>query len=63
MSSEVMNKEFPKGPQRYAVCESQWKRSKKKSKASTWEETAAEIEKSGMIVSEEEVRIIHLPTQ
>lgn len=30
MANTVMNKEFPNNSQRYAVCQSQWKRSKKR---------------------------------
>jgi len=41
MGDSVMNKEFPEQSQRYAVCLSQWKKSKEKSKASEevkWED-------------------------
>lgn len=61
MSSKLMNSEYPRQDQRYAICESQWKRSKQKSaKAADWAETVAEIEKSGQIRTEDSLRILDL---
>jgi hypothetical protein len=50
MGSDVMNKEFPNNSQRYAVCQSQWQRSKKKNDAS-WSEIEKEINNSEFIIT------------
>lgn len=41
MGDSVMNKDYPDQKQRYAICESQWKKSKKHSKGNVdpdWED-------------------------
>lgn len=62
MSSDLMNKEFPDNRQRYAVCESQWKRAQKKrsegEETESWDKTQAEIESSGIIHCNETIRIL-----
>lgn len=64
MSDPVMNKEFKDNKQRYAVCESQWRRAKKKKVEKgcddepLWEDTEAEIKKDKCIASDDEVRVI-----
>lgn len=59
MGSNVMRKEYPKQDQRYAVCESQWKRAKKaKGESANWEESEAEIARDHMIQTEDEIRVV-----
>lgn len=50
MGSDVMNKEFPKQAQRFAVCKSLFKQAKKKKSKAEWEETEKEINESSGIV-------------
>lgn len=58
MSSDVIQNEFDTQKQRIAVCYSQWKRSHKKSGKADWSEVEAEIKEKGLILTEDEARII-----
>lgn len=63
MSSKVMQ-EYKDTKQRYAICESQWRKAHKKGgkgedeSCAHWEEIETKIIKAGCIESEEEVRLI-----
>lgn len=56
MNSDVIQNEFGTQKQRL-VCQSQWLRAAKKGKAN-WQEMEADIKKNGIIITEDEARII-----
>lgn len=58
MSSDVIQNDFKTQKQRLAVCYSQWRRAKKKKSNATWDEVEAQIKKDGVIITDDEARII-----